>query len=225
MEEFEAYYTLKAMFSNDVNKYIIVVFTGGDVLSQGNKTIEVVLKEAADALDRNAVAGSKAGRANMPDMRKILRDVSNNYVVFSNTGDAATKEQQILALLTKVKEMVNNNGDRSCFQDDSTRAAWRVMEDELERIMKEKRMDRQQAWLELQRRLEKKERDGQTFLRRVTIAMAAAGGTAGGVGAVMTGVGALVLGAPLAPVAAAVGAGVAGGAAVGYVGKKYCSIM
>ena len=224
MEEFEAYYTLKAMFSNDVNKYIIVVFTGGDVLSQWSKTIEVVLKEAAIALDRNPGAGSTAARANMPDMRKILRDVSNNYVVFSNTGDAATKEQQVLALLTKVKEMVNNNGDSPYFQDDSTRAAWRVMEDELERIMKEKRMDRQQAWLELQRRLEKKERDGQTFLRRVTIAVATAGGAAGGVGAVVTGVGALTLGTVFAPVAVAVGAGV-GGAAVGHVGGKICSIM
>ena len=115
-EEIQTYNKLKAMFSSKVTKYNIDDFTGGDVLDEEGTTIEDILKKAKDAI------GVNAKRANPPaDVTEVLKDAPNRYTLFSNNGNIATKDQQVLALLDMVMAMVKNNGDEPYFQNETTR--------------------------------------------------------------------------------------------------------
>lgn len=140
-EEIEAYYRLKNVFSRKVINHIIVVFTGGDVLAKWGKTMEDVLKEAKDAINVNK---SKRRAKSPADITKVLEDVSNRYILFNNDGDAATKDQQVLALLAMVIEMINKNGDEPYFQNKTTRAVCDMRETALQRIMTENGISRRE---------------------------------------------------------------------------------
>lgn len=141
-EEIEAYYRLKNVFSSKVTNHIIVVFTGGDVLAKWGKTMEDVLKEAKDAINFNK---SKRRAKSPADITKVLEETSNRYTLFNNEGDAATKDQQVLALLDMVMEMINKNGDEPYFQNKTTRTVSDARETALQRIMTEKGISRREA--------------------------------------------------------------------------------
>ena len=207
-EESRAYSVLIDMFSIEVRKYIIVVFTGGDVLAKWGKTIEDEIERA-----KTKVQGVRRPK-HPPKITEVLEDVSYRYILFNNEGDAATKDQQVLDLLKMVTEMVNKNGSEPYYEDAKTRAAWEARERELKRIMEKDNINRAKALEVLLKRIEQR----KTWKE---ILAAAIGGTGG---AALT-AGAVLFAAPLLPEVAVGGAAVAGAVAGGATAKKYCSIM
>jgi len=147
-EESRAYRELKAKFGIEVIKYTIVVFTGGDVLAKWGKTIVDEIKGA-----KTKVQGVRRPKR-PPKITEVLEDVSSRYILFNNEGDAATKDQQVLDLLKMVTKMVDKNGSKPYFQNATTGAVWKVREMELERIMREKNLNRAEALRVLFKRLE-----------------------------------------------------------------------
>lgn len=199
-EEFEAYCALKAIFGC-INNYTIVVATGVDRLTDDDTTLEGAFRRAEETIVEKAA----------PNLKKILKDVDNRYILFINRGDAATKDRQVLKLLSMVLHIC---GPKPYFKNDKTRDVWQKREAELQRIIEEGSIDGQEAFKELQRRLELGEKSGYSFLKRVVAGL--------GIGGLVAVAGAVVAAAPLVPTAAA---GATLGAAGAAVSRRYCLVM
>ena len=125
-EEANAFRALIAMFGNDITKYMVVVITGDDILSQKGKTIEGEWDAAGSAIS----------------IRRIVEEVSNRYIVFNNKGDNATSDKQVLDLLKMVTDMVKSNENKPYYEDETAQAEWTKMESKVQRMMPRKMIAR-----------------------------------------------------------------------------------
>ncbi|XP_070173978.1 uncharacterized protein [Littorina saxatilis] len=239
-EEDDAYYKVKAMFSNHVNKYIIIAFTRGDELLEDESTLEETLAKAKEDVEHNRKL-HKSGKGDIPDLGQVVKDVDDRKVLFNNKANTADKARQVTELMRMIEEMVNNNGDQPYYKDETTQKIWEETEKELDRIMAVRHVSKAEAMQihqdnlkaeakkihqnnvnaaeAMRKRQENLEAEDREFTRRVRATLA------GGAGGVAAAAGGVALGVALAPAAAAVGAGAAvvGGAA--YVAQKTCSVM
>ncbi|PWA40248.1 P-loop containing nucleoside triphosphate hydrolase [Artemisia annua] len=92
-EEEAAISTLLALFGRKICDYIILVFTGGDLLDDDNKTLEDFLHDCPVSL------------------KEILNLCGNRCVLFDNkTKDQTKKENQVRQLLSLVNMVSKRNG-------------------------------------------------------------------------------------------------------------------
>ena len=116
-EDLGAYQRLKALFDNSITKYLIVVFTYGDMLEREGRSIEDLI------------------RSDTPEgLRQVLKECDDRYVVFNNM--ASDTRPQVEQLLQKVRHMVTQNGGQpySCPKYGQIGAG---MEDEVARRLQE----------------------------------------------------------------------------------------
>ncbi|KAK7475714.1 hypothetical protein BaRGS_00033036, partial [Batillaria attramentaria] len=86
-EDYGCYRRLKALFDNDITKYIIVLFTGGDLLEQANQTFADVIQDGPEELS------------------DILQECHNRRIVFNNkTNDPLPQVKQLLDLVRNMKK-------------------------------------------------------------------------------------------------------------------------
>ena len=90
-EDIQLFETLKHIIGKDVNKHLIVVFTGGDELDNWHTTIDDQLRGAP------------------PCLQRLLEEAENRYVVFDNMTDDIEKKllqrNRLLKEMSKVAEM------------------------------------------------------------------------------------------------------------------------
>ncbi|KAL8587361.1 hypothetical protein ACOMHN_045608 [Nucella lapillus] len=91
-EEYGAYQRLKALFDEAISRYLVVVFTHGDMLERDGRTINDII--------------------NSPDLpqslQQVLRECNNRYIVFNNM--APNPQPQVEQLLQMVRAMMRDNG-------------------------------------------------------------------------------------------------------------------
>lgn len=92
-EEFGAYQRLKALFDDRITRYLIVVFTHGDMLERERTSID-------DLVQKNTTK----------ELQQVLRECSNRYIVFNNR--ASDPRPQVEQLLKMVRAMMAQNGGR-----------------------------------------------------------------------------------------------------------------
>ncbi|XP_070182490.1 GTPase IMAP family member 9-like [Littorina saxatilis] len=92
-EEAAAYTRMKALFDENIKKYIIVVFTGGDDLEKEGKSMEDLLQSAPKALT------------------ELLEECNQRYVVFNNNAREEDKDAQVGVLLDIIRRMKQTNRD------------------------------------------------------------------------------------------------------------------
>ena len=89
--DFQLFESLKHIIGKDVNKHLIVVFTGGDELENWHTTIVDQLRGAP------------------PCLQRLLEEAENRYVVFDNKTDDIEKKllqrNRLLEEMLKVAEM------------------------------------------------------------------------------------------------------------------------
>ena len=149
-EEYDAYYCLKQMFDGNVADYIICVFSQGDQLD--GRRIEDVLEEFGREIDEQKRTCRDRWQK-FADIRDILKDISNRYVVISNKGDDATKDTQVRVLLEKIHDLKNRNEASPVFTNLKTKRLWLFLESEALRYMEEENLNERQAWARLEHRL------------------------------------------------------------------------
>ncbi|CAA7053827.1 unnamed protein product [Microthlaspi erraticum] len=93
---------LHALFGSEIAAYVIVVFTGGDVLEEEGVTLDEFL-----------------GREDCPPfVKEVLKLSGNRMVLFDNkTHDEGKKAEQINKLLSLVDEIKRNNHGQSYTDD------------------------------------------------------------------------------------------------------------
>lgn len=90
-EEFGAYQRLKALFDESVSRYLIVLFTHGDMLEREGRAIgDLITSELP------------------PTLQQVLKECNNRYLVFNNM--AADPRPQVEQLLQMVRAMNVDNG-------------------------------------------------------------------------------------------------------------------
>lgn len=89
-EEYEVYTRLKALFDDDVTRYVIVVLTGGDMLEKEGKDVQEVLRKVPSSL------------------RKVLEECRHRVVVFNNV--AHDRGPYVQQLLQQVRQLLHSNG-------------------------------------------------------------------------------------------------------------------
>nr|KAG5690566.1 hypothetical protein BaRGS_009228 [Batillaria attramentaria] len=91
-KEFSAYKRLKTLFDDNLVKYMIVIFAGGDDLEAANTSIQEELKKAPESLIQ------------------VLEECNHRYVVFNNM--AKETRAQVELLFQEVHKVMALNGDR-----------------------------------------------------------------------------------------------------------------
>ncbi|XP_072027652.1 GTPase IMAP family member 7-like [Amphiura filiformis] len=106
----------REIFGEKCTEYLVVVFTGRKSLSEVRDGLTI--EEYVDTVEK--------------DVADILRDCNNRYVVFENTVDPDSKEneEQVDDLLAVVDDMVRNNGGRHYTNDMLEEAGRKVNERE-----------------------------------------------------------------------------------------------
>ncbi|KAK7093271.1 GTPase IMAP family member 9-like [Littorina saxatilis] len=94
-EEYGAYQRLKALFDEDISKYMIVLFTHGDMLERQQTTVNVMLEKDD----------------NPQGLTQVLQECSNRYIVFNNM--ARDTHAQVEQLLSMVRHMGTQNGGQA----------------------------------------------------------------------------------------------------------------
>nr|KAG5702719.1 hypothetical protein BaRGS_013356 [Batillaria attramentaria] len=87
-EEFGVYQRLKAIFDDNITKYMIVLFTYGDDLEASGQKLEDLLKVAPKGL------------------QQVVQECGNRCVVFNNRND---KKKQVDELLEEVRKLRKTN--------------------------------------------------------------------------------------------------------------------
>ncbi|KAM6943922.1 GTPase IMAP family member 8-like [Lycodopsis pacificus] len=144
IEEKETLKLIKEGFGKNAEKFIIILFTGGDSLDEDEKTIdEYIAKEHDDSL------------------KKLIADCGGRYHVFNNFDKQ--NRMQVSKLMTEILTMVKNNGG-GCYTNEMLQEAETAIKKEMERLLKEKEEEMQREREELKR---KHEEEMQTMKRRM----------------------------------------------------------
>ncbi|KAK1407577.1 hypothetical protein QVD17_39197 [Tagetes erecta] len=94
-EEEAAINSLRVLFGNKINDYMIVVFTGGDELEENEQTLEEFLEDCPESL------------------KETLSLCGNRCVLFDNrTKDQSKKTQQVQELLSLVNTVLTKNNGK-----------------------------------------------------------------------------------------------------------------
>lgn len=94
-EEYGTFKRLKAMFDEKIVDHMIILFTYGDELHDGVKSIEQMLEESPDG------------------MKQVLKECGNRYIVFNNKAkDASSQNKRLIDMVRRLNE--NNKGPYTC---------------------------------------------------------------------------------------------------------------
>ncbi|GLJ16885.1 hypothetical protein SUGI_0291300 [Cryptomeria japonica] len=95
-EEAEAMDNLEMLFGPTIVNYMVIIFTGGDELENGNSTLEDCMEEFPT------------------NLKNIINRCNSRMVVFNNhkSASAEVKENQITKLLEQVDRIVADNGNQ-----------------------------------------------------------------------------------------------------------------
>ncbi|XP_068559052.1 uncharacterized protein [Cebidichthys violaceus] len=143
-EEKKTLQLIKEGFGKNAEKFIIILFTGGDSLEEENISIEKYIENKCD-----------------DSFKKLITDCGGRYHVFNNRGKE--NQMQVSELMTKIDTMVKTNGG-GCFTNEMLQEAETAIKKEMERILKEKEEEMEREKEEFKRKYEE---EMQTMRRRM----------------------------------------------------------
>ncbi|XP_076457881.1 GTPase IMAP family member 8-like [Babylonia areolata] len=103
-EEYDAYLKIKQLFSDQMNKYLIIVFTRLDQLGDEDDSIDD-LRKNLDAEIR------KFGR----HMTKMIQEAGGRYIGMNTKASVEDRDRQVKDLIEMMQTLVKRNGD-SCYK-------------------------------------------------------------------------------------------------------------
>ncbi|XP_040905046.1 GTPase IMAP family member 4-like [Toxotes jaculatrix] len=127
-EEKQTVQKIKELFGKDADRYSMVLFTGADFL---DTTIEDFLDES-------------------PDLQELVHRCNGQYHVFNNK---LSSPSQVSELLQKVRNIVQKNGG-SHYTNEMFQEAERAVEEEKQRVLKEKEEEIRREREKLERKLQ-----------------------------------------------------------------------
>ena len=130
-EEKDTVQRIEQMFGQEANRYSMVLFTHGDSIEG---TIEEFLEESGD-------------------LQEVLARCNCQYHVFNNK--LKNDRSQVTELIRKIRNIVQRNGG-SHYTNEMFEGAERAIEEEKQRILREKEEQLQQEREELERKLKEK---------------------------------------------------------------------
>ncbi|XP_055080275.1 polyamine-modulated factor 1-binding protein 1-like [Periophthalmus magnuspinnatus] len=131
-EEKETLKLIKEGFGKEAEKFIIILFTHGEVLASAKMSVE-------DYIDKHCESS----------FQNLISNCGNRYHVFNNCDKE--NHTQVQELLQKIDLMVKENGGR-CYTNDMLKEADAAIKKEMERIMKEKEEEMRKEREEMERK-------------------------------------------------------------------------
>uniref|UniRef100_A0A3Q2EDG1 GTPase IMAP family member 8-like n=2 Tax=Cyprinodon variegatus TaxID=28743 RepID=A0A3Q2EDG1_CYPVA len=128
-EEKKTLTLLKEGFGKKSKDFTIILFTHGDKLEHYQKSIKEYIEKDCDE-----------------SFKRLIEDCGGRYVVFNNYNQQ--NRAQVTELITKIDNMVKNNGG-SCFTNDMLQEAEAAIRKEIKKILKEKEEEMQKKIDEL----------------------------------------------------------------------------
>uniref|UniRef100_A0A671RMP0 AIG1-type G domain-containing protein n=1 Tax=Sinocyclocheilus anshuiensis TaxID=1608454 RepID=A0A671RMP0_9TELE len=113
---------IQKIFGEQASKYTMVLFTHGDRLRRGQKSIHKFVKDSPDLLD-------------------FVKTTSGRYHVFDNEEN---DPNQVNMLFEQIEQLVTVNGEEY-YTNEMLQAAERAIEEEKERLMLQQQMTEQEA--------------------------------------------------------------------------------
>ncbi|XP_076457877.1 uncharacterized protein LOC143291722 [Babylonia areolata] len=107
MEEYKAYLKIKELFSDEIKKYMIIVFNGLD--GYGDDSIDD-LRKALDA---------EIFKFGTP-MTDMIQDAEGRYFGMDNTASSEERDRQAEDLVHMMQTLVKSNGD-ACYRTEMTK--------------------------------------------------------------------------------------------------------
>lgn len=121
-EEKKTVEQIQKIFGEQASKYTMVLFTHGDKLKRGQKSIHEFVKDS-------------------PDLLNFIKTTSGRYHVFDNdTQDP----NQVNLLFEQIDQLMTVNGE-AYYTNEMLQAAERAIEEEKERLMLQQQMSEQGA--------------------------------------------------------------------------------
>ncbi|KAK7120845.1 hypothetical protein R3I94_020734 [Phoxinus phoxinus] len=114
-EEQKSVQALQELFGEEASKYMVVVFTHGDLLK--GQTIEDYVTKGH------------------PELRKVIQRCGSRYTVFDNTN--IQKRNQVNTLMKKIDEMVSANGGECFTQEMFQEAEDKIQQQSMKRAAAE----------------------------------------------------------------------------------------
>ncbi|KAL1282103.1 hypothetical protein QQF64_000906 [Cirrhinus molitorella] len=113
---------IQKIFGDQASKYTMVLFTHGDKLRRGQKSIHNFVKDS-------------------PDLLNFIKTTSGRYHVFDNE---ANDPNQVNMLFEQIDQLVTVNGEEY-YTNEMLQAAEKAIEEEKERLMLQQKMSEQEA--------------------------------------------------------------------------------
>jgi ribosome biogenesis GTPase A len=143
-EEYGAYQSLRQHFDPILYRFIIIVFTHADELGPPDvrqKNLERNLKDHEAAIAK----AQKETNLHIPNIRDILEEIGDRYVMFGNKDDLAEKKAQVQRLMKTIKVMQSVN-HVPYFSDSATAEETTSKERRLIEIMRDQEVSREKAF-------------------------------------------------------------------------------
>ncbi|XP_025113706.1 GTPase IMAP family member 7-like isoform X3 [Pomacea canaliculata] len=92
---------VRDLFGVQLMRYLIIVFTCGDTLAEGDSVDDDELTSLKKMLETSP-----------PKLKQLVESVNDRYVVFNNKGTLEQKSRQVKKLLLTVKKLLSVNGNK-----------------------------------------------------------------------------------------------------------------
>ncbi|XP_075994558.1 GTPase IMAP family member 9-like isoform X2 [Genypterus blacodes] len=132
-EEKQTVQMIQQIFGDAADRYSMVLFTHGDLLDEGNTTIENFLQDS-------------------PDLQELVRRCNGQYHVFNNKLKDRT---QVSLLVGKIRDVMHRNGG-SHYTNQMFQEAERAVEEEKQRLLQEREEEIRREREEMERKMKKK---------------------------------------------------------------------
>ncbi|XP_076457896.1 GTPase IMAP family member 4-like [Babylonia areolata] len=116
-EEYKAYNKIKQLFSEEMNRYLILVFNGLDCFDD-QETIDEQRECLAEEINKYG--------ARLNDM---VQQAGGRYMGMNNKASASEREQQVHDLLKMMKDLVKANGKEVFYKTEMTEEIMRKVEE------------------------------------------------------------------------------------------------
>ncbi|XP_076027846.1 GTPase IMAP family member 9-like isoform X2 [Genypterus blacodes] len=132
-EEKQTVQMIQQIFGDAADRYSMVLFTHGDLLDEGNTTIEKFLQDS-------------------PDLQELVGRCNGQYHVFNNKLKDRT---QVSLLVGKIRDVMRRNGG-SHYTNQMFQEAERAVEEKKERLLQEREEEIRREREEMERKMKKK---------------------------------------------------------------------
>ncbi|XP_076457909.1 GTPase IMAP family member 4-like [Babylonia areolata] len=132
-EEYQAYLKIKELFSDEINKYLIIVFNGLDALGEEDDEID----------ELREVLKAEIEKFGSP-MKEMIEEAGNRYFGINNKAQNGEKDRQVQDLIQMMKELTKSNRHQ-IYETEMTDRIMQKVEELVKQEAKEKGVSEEEA--------------------------------------------------------------------------------